>query len=935
MMGKAARFEEEKDWDRALDCMRYIFEVDVQRDDVRRRFIETAMRAGLTGQRIDQTLDVLEELVQRHALNDAADMLESLKQALAGHPRFLKLATLIHRAKGDEQAAMESQISLADHLIQHGGEAQARGILEELRQGSPDSIAVLSRLAQLYRKAGDKIGAVKAFQTLIGLLERDGKIEEALPIAQTLAELTPEDVEPHFEYVRLALAGNQTAQAAEHVEQMLDRLAAAGKHGLTLELIERHGLLLADRGRVLSLKARCLESAGRLDDARGALLEACQAYKKGGQEKEAVALLKEHLRKNPSDAAARDFLSEIDERSRVAGAMEAARQALLASLARPDPDAAARALDRFLDVAPSDAESLEGLLPQLVEKGMAQAVAKTCDHLISVFTSRGATNKALEYAAKRLSATPDDNDAFEKALGLARAARRFGPVAEALLDWARAREDAGQASFASDTLHALLEEFPDENQLRANYLVFLAEGEQNAASEERANEAAAEWARSRSAAEAEKTCRQHSSEDPDNLLWGRLLLTVLRETRQEDAYLRQCFEYAQSLSRNRRWPEAVDVLSELLQRDPAQVAAREQMIVALRTLRRLSEAVTHSIRLAGVLRERNEHERAETVLCEAAETAPDEPSVQRALAECLERAGKPAQAIEARLRLADLLERRGATEDAAAELQAILDREPSRPGVADRLESLEGQIRSRNKTVEQLEEVAQRHFNAGAYDKALATLEEILANDNSRLSALNLRAQCFARAGEEKRALDEFLRISDFLKTPPPAKPRDEEAVLDDVLELVKEYSFEQFVVGAPNNFAYATALAVARAPALEYNPLFLYSDVGLGKTHLINAIANHLAATQPQMKIVYMGADDFAAGLLEAISNNRVRAFRSRFRNASVLLIDDVHFLAGKERAQEEFFNIFNALFQAKKQIVITSDRPPKELAHLEKRLR
>ncbi len=148
-------------------------------------------------------------------------------------------------------------------------------------------------------------------------------------------------------------------------------------------------------------------------------------------------------------------------------------------------------------------------------------------------------------------------------------------------------------------------------------------------------------------------------------------------------------------------------------------------------------------------------------------------------------------------------------------------------------------------------------------------------------------------------------------------------------------YTFETFVVGNSNHFAHAAAVAVAEAPAQTYNPLFLYGDSGLGKTHLMQAIANYAKKMNPDAKIVYISSEKFTTELIAAISTRTTEQFRSRYRNADILLIDDIQFLAGKEMAQEEFFHTFNELHNANKQIVITSDRLPREINTLEDRLR
>lgn len=150
-----------------------------------------------------------------------------------------------------------------------------------------------------------------------------------------------------------------------------------------------------------------------------------------------------------------------------------------------------------------------------------------------------------------------------------------------------------------------------------------------------------------------------------------------------------------------------------------------------------------------------------------------------------------------------------------------------------------------------------------------------------------------------------------------------------------KEYTFENFIVGSSNKFAHAAAIAVADNPAKVYNPLFIYGPSGVGKTHLLYAITNRISKNFPEYKVVYVSGEEFTNQLIDSIYRKITTEFREKYRKADILLIDDIHFIAGKDSTQEEFFHTFNELYKNNKQIILTSDRPPKDIKTLEDRLR
>jgi chromosomal replication initiator protein len=152
--------------------------------------------------------------------------------------------------------------------------------------------------------------------------------------------------------------------------------------------------------------------------------------------------------------------------------------------------------------------------------------------------------------------------------------------------------------------------------------------------------------------------------------------------------------------------------------------------------------------------------------------------------------------------------------------------------------------------------------------------------------------------------------------------------------QFSSKYTFDNFVVGGSNRFAHGCCEAVAKKPGTQFNPLFIYGGVGLGKTHLLQAIGNYVKLNDPNMKALYVTSEKFTSDFIESIRLNKIMAFKSKYRDLDCLFIDDIQFLVGKEASQEEFFHIFNELFESKRQIVLTSDRPPKELDKVEERL-
>lgn len=898
-LGKARSLIEAEDWDKALECLRYVFETDPLRDDVRRLFIETAASAGLNDARLDAATDVLEQLTERHSLNDAFEMMQLLKASAPRDPRVMALAADILNARGDDDAAMQARLQVIDHLTERGAELQAREELEVLRKEQPDFIPVLTRLGRVYRLSGDVDHAVETFERVATLMERSGAAEDALPVLQSIAELAPDDTDLRLRMIRLALMANETARAADMIWELLDAFAEGREFEQALNLIEQYGLLLPEQGRLLRLKSNCFLELDRRGESQQAMVEACKAFSHEDRPEEGYQLVREYLNRHPHDTSMLDMMADLGDRARTSpGRGSTVRETLIQNVEAGNTSGALEALRHLIESAPNDVETLEKLLPRVIERGMSPLVAKFYRRLVEVHSQRGASAKAVECAAQWLSHSPDETTLSE-ALDIARQSNRVGPMAAALLDWGRARAVAGELNAAIDAFESLTRELPNDGNLREHFLLLLGENSDQEGVAERAEDAVRQWAQSDSSLRAEDFCREREREEPDSLYWSRLLLVALREMNQTEAALAQCVNVYERQGDNVNWSDVVGELSDLLDDHPADPGLLRLLARGCHELGHLTASTSYLLRLASVLKENGDPQESEKVLREAVERAPDNPAAHAALISFLADVGREGETIEARLTLARLLEQHGAREHALTELRWITAQQPDHVEAKGLLKEMEEKSRSVVEAMKEFETLA-----SGATPRVVSLTPEPETTAPEPVS------------GASRSVVDN-------------------DSVAEHRLEVVEEYSFDHFVVGKPNNFAHATAMAVARAPADQYNPLFLYSDVGMGKTHLINAIANYLRQEQPDMDIVYVSADDFASSLVEAIAGNRARQFCDTYKRAGVLLMDDIQFLVGKEQAQEEFFNIFNSLYQAKRQIVISSDRPPKELDLLHKRLR
>ena len=227
-------------------------------------------------------------------------------------------------------------------------------------------------------------------------------------------------------------------------------------------------------------------------------------------------------------------------------------------------------------------------------------------------------------------------------------------------------------------------------------------------------------------------------------------------------------------------------------------------------------------------------------------------------------------------------------------------------------------------------EVPSSFFQKWVTDKYLAMIKEAISAISSKSWQIE-----FHIAEAKPEPVQEPKPEKETKSTKDKDKDKEKDKKTEFISNLNPKYTFESFVCGASNQFAYAASQAVANKPASNYNPLFIYGGVGLGKTHLVNAIGNQILAKNQKAKICYYSSEKFMNEMINCLRYKKMEEFRNKFRKMDLLLIDDIQFMAGKEATQEEFFHTFNALYESHKQIVVTSDKFPKDIPGLEERLR
>ncbi len=965
-------------------------------DDLRLQVVELALLAGLEGGLVEDCHRLIGEMMDAGRLAPAAEALSYLAAEMPEDLRTVQKMVACYREMGEEDLCRELEYRLAEMHGQAGQPATGQSIVELLLERDPGDRRARQILVDLLLRQKE---TKKALAALDGLLasgrELAGGNGETMELLRRCMEAAPAEPGLYKRLLAVRRAEGELVQAAAELAEAVPAFREAGRQeeflalvdglrgdvpghpGLAMPLArlyagegaadrcevvlsalvrraeeqgevpaapeEVEGLLkeMPDSPSLRLLHAFSLRNGGRLDEARKAFFAAVKEWRGAERLAEAREALQQWTALEQDDLEAFGLLSGIcAELGEPTGVVDASHQLVSLLRAKGDGEAALEHALGIVELEPEDETAHRHLAELYEEAGNKEKAAEHLRHLVRLYKERGQKAGQARAAGKLLDLEPGEVEPLLELIGLMAEAGEEEGLAlrlRQLEDWMPGE---------TEKKIRLVRDWIEVNPGLPDFRKALA-GLYHSAG--RADEAAAEWealiglhAERGEQEEALRLYEEAVKQAPENISLRAGLTDALQQAGRLPEAIENYLVLARQLQKARKLEDAAAAFEEMQALDPGNEKVTAAHVALLRDMGREDDAHALLKKMASVHEEAGRPEKAVEILREVLEEEPSNHEARRYVVALLRRAGRVEDAVAELRRLAAALQEEGDGQGVLAAYRDAVALQPEEPALRQLLVSeLEEQGRSEEalgETVELAALLARKRKQA----KALEMLSEVLGKDPDHVAARREKARLLDKMGKKDEALEEYRALQDLMeKSPAGAGPATGAASGDGAgtelpgLEVLPEYDFDSFVVGTKNNFAYATARAVAKQPGSARNPLFLYSDVGLGKTHLLHAIANELARLKPGIRIVYGSTEYFTSELVEAIEANKTTAFRNKYRKAEVLLLDDVQFLAGKERSQEEFFHIFNMLFQARRQIVVTSDRPPKDIAHLDMRLR
>jgi len=996
-MKRAEGFYNSKAFDKTLECYKYILEIDSSRNDIRKMYIRLALETGLTDELIDEALQIIDEIIAQQALGDAVEALNAIMAKAGDNPKIISKLIEVYIQQGREEDAESLQLRLAETYETTGHFEEALIPVQEILRKKPESVEALYLLALIRYKCKDIEGATGAYEKIIEIHKKNNAIDKAAAVYNQLIEISPLELSFKEQQIDLYVSANMQDVAFEKVLALLEFLESRKEFDKLVEKLRFALTLKPDADDIIIRLADILYRLKRLNEAADEYYHAYEVLRRKEQTEPAIAHLMRCLDINPEDRRAlyglgETFMETGDQRK----ALKHFKKLIDIYHNENAFEEEEKVLQKIIAIQPDDMTSLNRLAEVYEKLGFENEVVATYEKITQLYLEKEAYNKVIEICKQILKMRPDNISAYEKLISVYERTNRRSEAINLLFKMADIHSHNDNLAGEEECYDAILKKDNANVEARRRYIFLLQKIGKKSDAFKEATILSDQYITQRQPEPAIELYTELLESNPDETSLNLQLLELYKKTEQTPQIINQIKRLITISTQHDQQSKVADYYAELTNYDPKNVEYRNQLIVTLLQLERKNEAMKHFMELADLHLKENRLDDADAVFHNMLGIVPNNQEVYRKLIDLNRSRGNMDKAVDLIKTLSGIQQKTGDTHNAIETLKEIFAIDALNVETFRQIIAIQREIGQTNECVETYIALADVLSNTGNLDEGMRTLEEaimlkpediplrrklsnfhfqtdnipraiedllficdllakeehyqevlnvlaeILEIDPGNLQTRKRRAETYALMGDEKKALTEFLKLSSDIDTGKVsmtgmAVPHQVSAPEITTVELpiVEEYTFENFVVGTHNNFAYATSMAVAKAPAQNYNPLFLCSDVGLGKTHLIHAIANYVKKHRSDMKILYTNSEEFTSQLIDAIQNNTILQFRARHKTTDLLLLDDVQFLAGKERAQEEFFHLFNTLFQAKKQIVITSDRPPKDIAHLEKRLK
>lgn len=977
----------------AVAALEAALDLALERDDLRVRLCEIVAEHRLTGSVLNRAIEHVVKMIAAREHGPAAQALDALEMTFADRPRLMELRADLEESRGNEESALEMRLQCIDRYYQRREFDAALGVLEKTMAVRTENVALLSRKANLLREMGRPGPAIEVYKQIIELFRNADEYEHAAAVYQTIIDLEPEKIVHRERQLELYFQLGMEPVIAQKALELADLLRGQDKLSDASLVLTRALEKAPQSVELLQLSADLYEQQGRRGEAAEQFLELGRLLSEHGDVDAARKALDRALKCVPEHLEAREALADVlVEQEHSLQAMGIYNDLTEFFLRENQVDACIRNAKKILKIQPEHLPTLLVLAKAYHESGQIEQQRSIQTRLVQLYLQGQSYTRATELCEEILNEDQDFTPALEQLVKIAESTRQPTQSVKYLWKLAQVHARAGRREPEEGILKQVLEKEPLHEAAWRRYLELQAIVGTPRSLSETVERFIREFDKANrlddAAAVLEELKRTHESKAE---IFGGLA-RLYKRLENREAQVEALRTQAELLGRHLRDEEALEVWDKLAGLMPEDVTILRTRIEIMRRnnmtqdvaeeYRRLSNLLLKKERyeeaevallevlglrptdqearddLIGLLIKTGEHERAAEQIEEAAshlierghpedaikvyerifEFDPQRESTHRRIIALHQRLGRNEAALAAYERLLDQLHERGAGHEFEQAAKEAIKLEPENTRIRQRLADFYLQQGRGMDAESSLLTLAVEQIESADLDAAEKTIDRLLEINPASVPARAHRADILARRGKTSEALSEFMHLTGDLAragsfvAAQSSRPGEGDY---EGMSLVPDYTFESFVVGDRNNFAHATCMAVSRAPGKNYNPLFLYSDVGLGKTHLCHAVCHYVRDHHPQMRVLYKTTETFVAELIDAISSNQISAFRNRHKTADVLIMDDVQFLSGKERAQEEFFHVFNTLFQAGKQVVVTSDRPPKDISHLEKRLK